>query len=105
MLAHLPAEILPVIEFAHITGWRIASEVYPLEWRQVDFAAGEIRLDAGTIKNEEGRVFSMTLALRRLLEAQDTRGFDYRRSAISSRWCSSARWPRDAVVRRNRKRS
>ena len=55
VVAHLPAEIQPVIEFAHITGWRIASEVLPLEWRQIDFAAGEVRLDAGTTKNGDGR--------------------------------------------------
>ena len=37
VLAHLPAEIQPIVAFAYITGWRIASEVLPLEWRQVDF--------------------------------------------------------------------
>lgn len=72
VLAHLPAEIRPVIEFAYLTGWRIPSEVLPLEWRQVDFAAGEVRLDAGTTKNHEGRVFPMTGELRRVLEAQHT---------------------------------
>jgi integrase len=57
VLRHLPDDLQPVIRFAAITGWRIASEVLPLEWRQVDFAAGEIRLDAGTTKNGDGRVF------------------------------------------------
>ena len=70
VLAHLPTDIRPVIEFAHITGWRIASEVLPLEWRQVDFDAGEVRLDAGTTKNRDGRVFPMTAALRTVLKAQ-----------------------------------
>jgi integrase len=45
----------------------------PLEWRQVDFAAGELRLDAGSTKNGEGRVFPMTAALRQILEAQSQR--------------------------------
>ena len=72
VLAHLPAEIQPVITFAYITGWRIASEVLPLEWRQVDFDANEIRLDAGTTKNREGRVFPMTTDLRAVLQAQHT---------------------------------
>ena len=45
------------MEFAFITGWRIASEVLSLEWRQVDFNAGEIGLDPGTTKNGRGRVF------------------------------------------------
>ncbi len=69
-LAHLPEAIRPVITFAYLTGWRIASEILPLEWRQVDFRAGEVRLDAGTTKNREGRVFPMTAELRSLLEAQ-----------------------------------
>jgi integrase len=70
--AHLPESLRPVIEFAYITGWRIASEILPLQWRQVDFDAGEIRLDAGTTKNREGRVFPMTDDLRALLAAQHT---------------------------------
>lgn len=70
VLAHLPTEIRPVIEFAAITGWRIMAEVLPLQWRQVDFAGGEVRLDPGTTKNDDGRVFPMTTEIRRLLEAQ-----------------------------------
>lgn len=70
LIAHLPADIQPVVEFAYVTGWRIVSEVLPLEWRQVDFTAGEIRLDPGTTKNGEGRVFPMTDDLRALLTRQ-----------------------------------
>jgi integrase len=44
--------------------------VLTLEWRQVDFKAGEVRLDAETTKNREARVFPITDDLRRLLEAQ-----------------------------------
>jgi integrase len=54
VLAHLPEEHRPVIRFASITGWRIASEVLPLQWRQVDFETGEVRLDPGTTKNGDG---------------------------------------------------
>jgi integrase len=68
VLANLPVEVRPVITFAYITGWRIASEILPLQWRQVDFAAGEVRLDAGTTKNGDGRVFPMTADLRQLLQ-------------------------------------
>ena len=70
VIAHLPAPVQPVVQFAYVTGWRIDSEVLPLEWRQVDFEAQEIRLDAGTTKNNEGRVFPMTDDLERLLLAQ-----------------------------------
>src|SRR5437899_2349624 len=51
VLAHLPEELRPVVEFGYVTGWRIASEVLPLEWGRVDFAAGDVRLDVGTTKN------------------------------------------------------
>jgi len=64
---HLPGPVRPVITFAYITGWRIAPEVLSLEWRQVDFKAGEIRLDPETTKNRDGRVFPMTDDLRALL--------------------------------------
>jgi integrase len=70
VIAHLPSAIRPIIEFAAITGWRIASEVLTLEWRQVDMKAGEVRLDAHTTKNGDGRVFPMTAGLRQLLDAR-----------------------------------
>ena len=50
LLSHLPAELQPVMRFAYITGWRIASEVLTLEWRQVDLKAHTVRLDPGTTK-------------------------------------------------------
>ena len=68
--AHLPAALQPIAEFAYITGGRWASEIVPLEWRHIDFKAGEIRLDPNSTKNGEGRVFPMTDDLRRILEAQ-----------------------------------
>jgi len=66
--ARLPEALRPVVTFAYITGWRVPSEVLTLEWRQVDFKAGEIRLDPEATKNREARVFPMTDDLRRLLE-------------------------------------
>ena len=36
---------------------RIKSEVLPIQWTRVDFNAGTVRLDPGTTKNDEGRVF------------------------------------------------
>jgi len=46
--------------------------VLPLEWRQVDFGAGEVRLDPGKTKNGDGRRFPMTGELRELLDRQRT---------------------------------
>ncbi len=67
---HLPVHMRAIVAFAHVTGWRTPSEILPLEWRQVDMKAGEVRLDAGTTKNGEGRVFPFTTELRRVLEDQ-----------------------------------
>jgi integrase len=63
----LPEALRPVIRFAAITGWRVPSEVLPLEWRRVDLRAGEVRLDPGTTKNQQGRTFPLTDAFRTLL--------------------------------------
>jgi integrase len=70
MVRHLPDDLRPVVTFAYITGWRTKAEVLPIEWRQVDLKAGEIRLEPGTTKNKAGRTFPFTTALRALLEAQ-----------------------------------
>ena len=70
VLAHLPAPVRPAATFAYITGWRIDSEVLPLEWRQVDFGAGEVRLRSREADNGEGRTFPTTRKLREVLEQQ-----------------------------------
>jgi integrase len=57
----LPDHLQPVVTFAYVTGWRIPSEVLKLQWPQVDFLAGEIRLYAGTTKNDDGRVFPLPM--------------------------------------------
>jgi len=67
---HLPAYARPVVTFMYITGWRIRSEALPLQWRQVDFQAGTVRLEPGTTKNKDGRTFYLTPELRTCLEAQ-----------------------------------
>src|SRR5438270_8347482 len=70
VLDHLPAAICPVVRFAYITGWRIPSDVLPLQWRHIDFEARIVRLGPHTTKNDEGRTFPFTDALLQLLEAQ-----------------------------------
>jgi integrase len=67
---HLPVTIRPVVTFAYLTGWRLASEILPLEWRQVDWNGRTVRLDPGTTKNAEGRTFPFTAALETLLKGQ-----------------------------------
>ena len=63
VLAQLPADLRVLIEFVHLTGWRIG-EAKGLMWRNVDFAAGIVRLDPGTTKNDEGRSFPFAAMLR-----------------------------------------
>jgi integrase len=63
-----------MVEFAYLTGWR-AREILSLEWWQVDFRAGVVRLEPGATKNDEGRVFPFAVyrALERLLRLQRER--------------------------------
>lgn len=64
---HLPEYLKPVCRFAFLTGWRLG-EIRQLQWRHVSFEAGEIRLEAGSTKNDDSRVFPMTAELRGLLD-------------------------------------
>ena len=71
VLAELPPDLRPVARFAYLTGWQKA-EVMSLQWSQVDWTAGEVRLAPGSTKNNEGRSFPFRAlpALEVLLEAQ-----------------------------------
>ena len=66
---HLPDYLRPLATFAYITGWR-SGEIRSLQWWHVDFSEGQVVLEPGTTKNEEGRVFPFTQQLRALLEEQ-----------------------------------
>jgi integrase len=68
----LPDVLRNLVTVAYITGWRVPSELQPLQWHHVDFKAGTLRLEPGTTKNREGRLFIMTPELRATLEAQRT---------------------------------
>ena len=53
----LPPMYQAIVTLAYYTGWRINSEILKLEWHQVDRKAGVIRLEPGTTKNRDGRMF------------------------------------------------
>lgn len=53
----LPPTYQAIVTLAYYTGRRINSEILPLEWHQIDQKAGVIRLEPGTTKNREGRLF------------------------------------------------
>jgi integrase len=74
VLAKLPDWYAPAIEFTWRTGWRIG-EVKSLTWAQIDWNAGTVRLEVGTTKNREGRVFPFAASpsLVALLRAQRER--------------------------------
>ena len=70
--AALPEDVRAVVTFAFHTGWRVRSEVLPLTWDRVDLAAGIVRLDPGTTKSGEARMFYVNglPELKAALEAQ-----------------------------------
>ena len=82
----LSPDVQPMVTFAYITGWRIRSEVRFLEWAQVDFQAGIVRLEPGTTKNDEARVFPFTEELRALLESQRAKTDLLRKRGIICPW-------------------
>jgi integrase len=55
--SHLPEPIQGVMTLAYCTGWRVTAEILPLQWKQIDWTAGTVRLEPGTTKNDEGRTF------------------------------------------------
>ena len=64
----LPPDLADFVSFLYTTGWRWRSEAARLCWANVAFDAGEVRLEPGTTKTGEGRVFPFTAELRALLE-------------------------------------
>ncbi len=70
VMCYLPVLVRPAVQFAYLTGWRLHSEILPLQWRQVDLAGGVVRLEPTMSKTGQGRTFPLTPELRSLLEAQ-----------------------------------
>src|SRR5262249_23674233 len=87
----LPEHVRLVIRFVYITGWRTLSEVLPLECRQVDFEAEEVRLNPGTTKNYEGEPFLSLWKLKSLLEEQRAKADILRAKHVLPTGCSLIR--------------
>ena len=77
VVGHLPEPIAAVVRFAYLTGWR-RSEVLSLEWRSVDATC--VRLDPGTTKNDDGRIYPLTAPLRALLAERRQRTSELERA-------------------------
>jgi integrase len=66
LLSALPEYLRPVLALGYFCGLR-RGEVLALEWTQIDFLAGTIRLRAGETKNNEGRLIPIVPQLRAIL--------------------------------------
>jgi integrase len=86
VVRHLPEDLRGLVRFGSLTGWRIKSEVQTLQWSQVDDAAGEVRLNPGTTKNSEGRVFPITDAMRTILDTQREASKQLKRAGTICPW-------------------
>jgi len=76
VLAHLPVHLVPIMETAYVTGWRIRSELLTRQKSHVDLQAGWLRLEPGETKNGKGRMFPLTPKLRTVVECQLARTRD-----------------------------
>ena len=78
VIAALPKPLRHVIEFGYLTGWRVKSEVLPLQWSHVDRAAKVITIPPGVTKNREGRTLPYEL-LPQLVTIIDTQWREHKR--------------------------
>jgi integrase len=58
------------VTIAYVYGWRMRSEILPLQRRQVDLAARTLRLSPETTNKEPGRAVYLTPELERLVREQ-----------------------------------
>jgi len=65
----LPDYFKPVVTFAYYTGWR-KQEILSLRWNQVDLNARAVRLNAGTTKNDKGRLVILDGELLEAIQGQ-----------------------------------
>ena len=85
---HLPEDLRGLVTFSYVTGWRVRSEILPLMWPQVDRLVGDVHLEPGTTKNEDGRTFPYggIDELREVIEEQWRRHEALRRDGIICPW-------------------
>ena len=86
--AHLHRDLQGLVTLAYYTGWRMRSEIFPLQWAQIDRRVGTIRLEPGTTKNRDGRTVAYLEIdeLREVIEEQWQRHETLRREGIICPW-------------------
>ncbi len=86
--SHLPEELRGLATLAYHTGWRMKSEIFPLQWPQIDRTVGTIRLEPGTTKNNDGRTFAYKeiVELRGVIEDRWRRNEELKRAGIICPW-------------------
>jgi integrase len=67
---HLRPDLRAAVAIEYTFGWRNRAEVLALARRQLDLAAGTLRLDPGSTKNDEGRLVYLTPGLKAELAQQ-----------------------------------
>ena len=84
----LPEELRGLVTLDYDTGWRMRSEIFPLQWPQIDRQAGTIRLEPGTTKNGDGRTFAYKeiVELRGVIDDQWRRHEALKRKGIICPW-------------------
>jgi integrase len=55
-----------ILQFAYTYGWR-KGEILGLQWPQIDFQAGTVRIEGNATKNEEARTVALTESLKVIL--------------------------------------
>jgi integrase len=70
LLPYLPSWLRPPVVFAYNLGWRMRSEVFSIEWRQVDLVHGTVRLEPGQTKSGKGRLVYLWDEPRAVVEQQ-----------------------------------
>lgn len=65
----LPLYLQGFVTFGYKTGWRF-SEIRNLKWTEVDLRKGEVRLEPGETKNNEGRTIYLDDDLQEILKQQ-----------------------------------
>jgi len=85
---HLAPQLRGIVTFAYYTGWRVTSEILPLEWNRVNRTVGTVRLEPGTTKNRRGRLikFNDLVELRQTMHDQWAMHEALRREGIICPW-------------------